>query len=119
MLIIKTKTMKEELKIFKFYKGEVENPFNSDTENAAASFWDYESWFSCQIKKSDSDLAFVFRHEMKKNPDEWLAVLNKKPVDVAGHFKLWLDYLLRVRLPGKEQSDDDGRFVRLYWDTAV
>lgn len=103
--------------IYRFYKGEAENPYNWETQNAQHMFWGYESGFADQLKSGDfSPSAWV-------SPDavdfpEWFAVLNNKPVDIEALFKLWLFHLLFVHLADKAQSSDSSYYNHLYWATT-
>ena len=102
---------------YKYYKGESENPFDWETQNAQFMFWGYESGFADQLKEGD------FSPDSWVSPDatdraEWFAVLRKTPVDIEGLFKLWLFQLLFVHLPDKAQSSDTAYYKRLYWNTT-
>jgi len=93
----------ENYSMYRFYKGEKNNPFTSETDELSAKFWYYEYIFDSSFFKEDtSDLYHFFKeHEMEK---EFMALLSeddhdnisektKKPV-----FELWLEYLFEFKL---------------------
>ncbi len=103
--------------MFKYYKGEAENPFSWEDQNAAFNFWDYERIFEESFNRGD------FSRDLWANPydpdfKEWEKVLSQKPVDKEELFKLWLFRLLFDHLPDKYQSEQD-HFNRLYFDTEA
>ncbi len=89
--------------MFKYFKGEKENPFDSETQNTAANFWFYESVFQEQFDKWESSEWYAFlgsadrgKRFMKllsdedyERPTEGI----KKPM-----FEIWLDYLFTEKL---------------------
>lgn len=93
----------ENFSMYKFYKGEKENPFADKNDNNRALFWQYESVFERDFKRyGTSDwFSFFYDHDMS---DKFMALLsadehdnlletNKEPV-----FKLWLKYLFEFKL---------------------
>jgi hypothetical protein len=98
--------MKKDYSVYKFYKGEAENPFSglkySEENDAKFVIWIYEEWFEHQWKKMD---AASWR--------QWFAVANRhhefmkllrptdydRPTDKAGVFQLFMNVLLSERIP--------------------
>jgi len=102
-------------RIYKYFKGQNENPYDNEKHNPQHQFWGYGSTFEDKFNKGDftPDL-WVDQESEEKN--EWIAILNKKPVNKEELFKLWLFKLLMVHLPDKAESEDWDGFLRLYWD---
>lgn len=101
--------------MFKYFKGEKENPFDNEKQNTQYQFWGYEQLFDEMFNKGK----FTFDAWIPPNaPDtkEWESVLKQKPVDKEELFKLWLYNLVMVHLPEKYQSPGDS-FLKLYYDT--
>ena len=88
--------------MYRFYKGEKNNPFNSETDWLSAKFWYYEYVFDSSFFKDDtSDLYSFFKnHDMGKEfmalPSEEdhdnISEKSKKPV-----FELWHKYLFEYK----------------------
>lgn len=103
--------------MFKYFKGEEENPFDNDTQNTQYQFWGYERTFDTQFNSQNFTQDFwVSEHAFDIN--EWKAVLKRIPVNKEELFKLWLFTLLMDHLPDKYLSDHD-KFLRLYYDTHI
>jgi hypothetical protein len=92
--------------MYRFYKGEKDNPFDSSIDSASSILWNCESVFETSFFKDDtSDLYSFFKdHDMGK---EFMALLSeddhdniseksKKPV-----FELWLEYLFEYKIYGE------------------
>lgn len=89
--------------MFRYYKGESENPFSLEKQNAACMFWFYESIFQQDFDKWESSDWFSFlgpddrgKRFMKlltdddyERPTERI----KKPL-----FEIWLEYLFTEKL---------------------
>lgn len=109
--------MPDSFSMYKYFKGEKENPFDNVTQNAAHMFWFYEQLFEDKFSKGDfsEDAWIIPDHD---NPNEWKEVLSSKSVNKEDLFKLWLFHLLMVRLPDRYLSEHD-EFLHLYYDTNV
>lgn len=101
--------------MFKYFKGEKENPYDNEKKNAQHQFWGYENTFENQFNKGDYSLEFWVA-DSAPDFNEWKAVLSKKPADKEEIFKLWLYRLLMDHLPDKYQSEGNF-FLRLYYDS--
>lgn len=95
--------MASDYSMYKCFKGEKENPFDNEKQNAQHMFWYYESVFEDQFNlHSSSDWhSFFLDHDMR---DDFMKILSeqdyekpseekKKPV-----FELWLTYLFKEKL---------------------
>lgn len=51
---------KTDFKLYRYYKGEKENPFDHDKQNKEHMFWFYESIFEKDFAKNDSADWFNF-----------------------------------------------------------
>ena len=103
--------------MFKYFKGEAANPFDSEKQNTEHQFWGYEQLFETDFNEGNfSVLKWIPPNA--EDSKEWQKVLSAKPVDKEELFKLWLFNLLMVHLPEKYQSDKN-KFLRLYYDTEV
>ncbi|MBV5348836.1 hypothetical protein JZU61_04170 [bacterium] len=110
--------MNSDYSMFNFYKGEKENPFDQEQQNAAANWWFYESVFEDLFNEGDFSLdRWVVPYA--SDIDEWKVALSKKPsIDKEQLFRIWLYRLLMEHLPEKYQSESD-HFLKLYFDTEV
>lgn len=89
--------------MFRYYKGEAENPFSQEKQNSAHMFWFYESVFQKNFDRwESSDWYDFFGHTergesfMKLLSDEDYerpTEKKKKPI-----FEIWLDYLFTEKL---------------------
>ena len=107
----------EKYSLYKYFKGEKENPFKSIKQNTQHQFWGYEQLFEDKFNAGD----FSTETWIPPNtPDvkEWGKFLADKPVDKEELFKLWMYNLLMVHLPEKYQEPGDS-FLRLYYDTEL
>lgn len=103
--------------MFKYFKGEKENPFDAVKENAQHIFWTYELSFENEFNKGDFSIdswAIPYAEDIK----EWRSALSKNPINKADIFKLWLFNLLMKHLPEKHVSDKD-KFLNLYYDSEA
>lgn len=104
--------------MYKYFKGEQQNPFDHEKQNARHMFWFYESIFERDFLQGN------FTDENWIPPDaadhkEWVIVLKDKPVDKEELFKLWLYHELMVRLPYKYESTDTNEFLALYRENSL
>lgn len=90
--------------MFKCYKGEKENPFDEDKQNAQYQFWFYESVFNDLFEKYESSDWFSFFDMHENMGSDFMKLLSdpdyvrpteekKKPI-----FELWLTYLFKYKL---------------------
>lgn len=103
--------------MFRFYKGEENNPFDSIKQNAAFQFWGYEQMFESKFNENDFS-AKAWIPANATDYKEWGKILAYIPIDKEELFKIWLFNIIMVHLPEKYQSNDD-HFLRLYWDTKI
>ncbi len=105
----------KDYKIYRYYKGEPENPFDKEKQNTAHNFWGYESLFEEKFNKGDYSLAAWQIPSSLKG--DWEFAL-KPPVDKEEMFKVWL-YELFERLADKAGggANEFSWFNRMYWDT--
>jgi hypothetical protein len=76
--------------MYRFFKGEKENPFDNQKENTAYQFWEYESMFEY---KFNNDITF-------------------KEKDKTASFETWLNNLF-TRLSDKYDCFDNGEHFRI------
>lgn len=109
----------EKYSIYKYFKGEDSNPFDSEKQNYQNQFWMYESLFEHKFNRADF------------NPDVWLTptmlpstiqemkeVLSENPISKEELFSVWLFSLLMEYLPDKNMPDHENHYNKLYWDTT-
>ena len=95
--------MSKDYSMYRFYKGEKENPFNQDKENSAYMFWFYESVFDLSFTNNESSDWYAFfgesplGHKFMKllSEEDYNRPTEKKKKQV---FELWLDYLFTEKL---------------------
>ena len=100
--------------MYRYFKGEEENPYNQVEQNAQYMFWWYETIFEKNFNREDfsqDNWALPYYEDI----NEWRDVLSKNPVNKADLFKLWLYQLLMKRLPDKYLSDKKDDFLNLYY----
>ena len=103
---------KSNFDMYKYFKGENENPFDSEKQNSQFMFWGYESAFEESFEKGDfnpDSWIPPYASDIK----EWKAVLLQKPVDKEELFKLWSYNILMNVLPDKYMSEPD-QFLKMY-----
>lgn len=101
--------------MFKYYKGEQENPFDWEMQNAAMMFWSYERMFEDTFNKGDFSYSLWKSDFSKSDISEVKKLLANKPVDKEELFKLWLFHLLMEYLPDKHEFSEPNRFLDLYF----
>lgn len=109
--------MNKDLSMFKFFKGEAENPYDNEKQNTQHQFWGYEQLFEEKFNEGDFS-ALKWIPPYAEDSKQWQKVLSAKPVEKDELFNLWLFNLLMVHLPEKYQSAGDG-FLRMYYDTKL
>ena len=107
--------MSKDYSMYRFYKGEKENPFDQVKQNAQYQFWGYEELFAMRFNEGDfSSLKWIPPNAF--DTKEWETILASKPVNKEELLKLWLFNLIMVHLPEKYESKDD-KFLGLYLES--
>lgn len=95
--------MVQDYNMLKYFKGEAENPFDHDRQNAAHMFWFYESVFQDQFASNESsDWYAFFGHNERGN--RFMKLLSdedyERPTEGIKKqiFEIWLDYLFTEKL---------------------
>jgi hypothetical protein len=104
----------ENYSMFRYFKGEEENPYDQVQQNAQYMFWGYETTFEHHFTGSDFSMD-SWANPYDENINEWKDVLRKNPVNKADLFKLWLLKLLMDHLPDKYLSNGKMDFLNLYY----
>lgn len=89
--------------MFRYYKGEAENPFDSKEQNAAHMFWFYESIFEGDFQQFESSdwFSFFSGHGLGKS---FMELISEEDYErpTAGKkkqvFELWLIYFFKYKL---------------------
>ncbi|GHT09118.1 hypothetical protein FACS189432_05210 [Bacteroidia bacterium] len=93
--------------MYRFFKGEKENPFDTTKQDKAHFFWFYESVFDSEFSERYSSDWTSFFSDYGLN-DKFMQLLKDndyyKPTDKKGVFELWKDYLFRNKLEGMESE---------------
>lgn len=109
----------ENYMMFRFYRGEKENPFDNVLQNAEYQFWGYEEIFENLFSKDDFSLE-TWIVPYAEDVKEWKEVLENKPVIKEDLFKLWLYRLLMEHLPDKYDCfNNRNDFLTHYFKTAT
>ncbi len=103
--------------MYRYFKGEEENPYNQVRQNAQYMFQGYETTFEHHFTGSDFSID-SWTNPYDQNINDWQEVLSKNPVNKADLFKLWLYKLLLKHLPEKHVSDKD-KFLELYYHAEL
>ena len=97
--------MDKEYNMFRYFKGEKENPYKEGS--LSHHFWFYESVFQSDFEqRSSSDWrSFFSGYGLEK---EFMTLLSERdysiPSDKKGIFSLWLKYLFGEKLPKSDQA---------------
>lgn len=103
----------ENYSMFRYFKGQEENPYDQVYQNAQYMFWGYESMFDFNFNKADfKTISWV--DEYSPYFKKWETVLSQNPVNKQDLFELWLYELLAEHLPDKNYSTKD-KFMNLYY----
>lgn len=95
--------MSKDFSMFRFYKGEKENPYSNETQNTEHMFWFYESIFARDFAEKDSSEWYKFFGDIGMG-DKFMAILTEadynKPLEDKKKqvFELWLEYLFTYKL---------------------
>ncbi len=108
--------------MYRFFKGEKANPFDSQIDWVSAKFWYYEYVFDSSFFRMEcSDLYSFFKdHDMGKefmtllseDEHDYLSEKSKKPV-----FELWLKYLFKYKL--YPEYGGENKLEMLYFSTDL
>lgn len=95
--------MKKDCGMYRYYKGESENPYNHETQGTAHMFWFYESIFERDFIEMESSDWYDFLTKQGLG-EKFMAILTEedyaRPVAEKKKqvFELWLDYFFRNKL---------------------
>ncbi len=95
--------MPDSLNMYKYFKGEKENPFDKETQNTAYNFWWYESIFEGLFAEKESSDWFAFFSDYGIGK-EFMQILSEHDYQRPGLdkkkqvFELWLEYLFEYKL---------------------
>jgi hypothetical protein len=108
--------------MYRFFKGEKENPFDKDKQNSQHMFWFYESIFDRDFTDNDSsDWHDFFGGSLAKDFINLLSTEDyERPTEKkkAAIFKLWLEgYLFAEKLYGEYGGENWYR--EAYYATTV
>ena len=112
----------QDYSIYRFYKGEESNPFDTENEGASAILWNAENIFNSSFfKRETSDLFSFFKdHEMggrfmkllSEDDHDYLTEKSKKPV-----FELWLEYLFKYKYYAEYGGEN--KLKKIYFSTNI
>lgn len=106
--------------MYKFYKGESDNPFDHETQNTQHMFWFYESIFERDFISNDSPDWFAFFGDNKLG-QRFMKLLSEedyeRPTEAKKKplFELWLDYLFTEKLTPDYGGDNP--YKKAYFST--
>ena len=106
--------------IYRCFKGEPENPFDSETQSIQHIFWFYESCFEREfIDKESSDWFAFFGGFNSKISEKFMGLLSEEDYErptkkkKAAIFDIWLnDYLFVDKLYG--EYGDENEYKKSY-----
>ena len=112
----------ENYRIYRFFKGENQNPFDEENSGASAILWQAESVFdSSYFNRECSDLyKFFDEHDMgsdfmrllSEDEHDYLLPKSKKPV-----FELWLEYLFKYKYYGEYGGEN--KLKKIYYSADL
>jgi hypothetical protein len=111
--------------MYRFFKGEKENPFDKDKQNNQYMFWFYESVFERQFNENDSSEWYDFLGGRNTSlGKEFMDMLStedyERPTEKkkASIFKLWLEkYLFVDKLYGEYGGEN--WYKKTYYATTA
>lgn len=108
--------------IYKFFKGEKENPFDNVEQNAQSMYWFYESKFEEYFDEFETSdwLDFFDNYGLRKDFMDALAINDyRKPSDDSKGkvFNVWLKYLFSNKLYGEYGSENE--YKKKYFALSV
>lgn len=95
--------MESDFSMYKYFKGEADNPFDNEKQNTDHNFWWYESVFEDKFRKTDSSGWFAFFCDYGVG-DKFIKILSYQDYQRPGIdkkkqvFELWLEYLFEYKL---------------------
>lgn len=120
--LTKTTIIMGNYSMYRFFKGEKKNPFDTENDGASAILWNAEKTFdSSFFTWETSDLfAFFKNHEMgdefmkllSEDDHDYLTGKSKKPV-----FELWLEYLFKYKYYGEYGGEN--KLKKIYFSTYI
>jgi hypothetical protein len=93
--------------MYRYFKGETDNPFNKEKQEKEHFFWFYESVFESNFTERESSdwNAFFSTYGLEKGFMKLLSNSDyEKLSDKKGVFDLWKEYLFREKLTGMESE---------------
>jgi hypothetical protein len=101
--------------MYRFFKGESENPFDGDKQDKARFFWFYESTFETRFTQNDNSYwrDFFSTYGLQERFMKLLTANDYiRPSNKKGVFDLWKEYLFREKLAGMEKEYNNIIIVR-------
>ena len=93
--------------MYRFFKGENENPFNKEKQEKAHFFWFYESIFESNFAENENSDWYNF-FSMYGLQERFMKLLMandyNRPSDKKGVFELWKEYLFKEKLVGMKNE---------------
>jgi len=112
----------EKYKMYRFYKGEKTNPFDSSVDSPSSIFWNAEqtfdsSYFNRETYKlhaffDDHDMSDRFMKLLSEDDNDYLTEKSKKPV-----FELWLEYLFKFKYYGEYGGEN--KLKKIYFSNYI
>lgn len=112
----------ENYSMYRFYKGEKNNPFDSETDGLSAKFWYYESVFETSFFKKDTSDLYSFFNDLGMGK-EFMALLSEEDHDNISEktkkpvFELWLEYLFEFKM--YPEFGGENKEKKAYFSTAL
>ena len=111
--------------MYRYFKGEKDNPFDKVNQNAQHMFWFYESCFEQQFSDNESsDWYAFFGGKESKTAQKFTALLSAEDYErpaqskKAAIFDIWLnDYLFVEKLYGEYGGENE--YSKAYFATSV
>ncbi|MDR2425260.1 MAG: hypothetical protein LBD59_11165 [Prevotellaceae bacterium] len=99
--------------MYRFFKGESENPFDKERQNTAFMFWFYENHFEDDFSEKESSDWYAFFGSNSKIGKKFMELLStedyERPTEnkKAAIFDIWLnEYLFVEKLYGEYGSEN-------------
>ncbi len=96
-------SLESDFTMYKYFKGEANNPFDNEKQNTVYNFWWYESVFEDEFKKKESFEWYAFFSDYGMS-DKFMEILSEQDHERPGIdkkkqvFELWLEYLFEYKL---------------------
>lgn len=101
----------KDFSMYRYFKGEKENPFDKEKQNNEYIFWFYESTFDKDFTERETSEWFDFFSNYGMG-DAFMEIISEadydKPTDKTKKqiFELWLKYLFSEKLYGEYGGDN-------------